>query len=186
MLFFLPARKLSRYSIMFRCIPLRMALPILLAAAVLPLPAPAQSQDAQSQSVAEAARRAREQKKKSEKPEKPSKVITEDTLKPASGDPQTAAPPAQPKSAEATPASAAESGNSPGSSAAAAADSAPAEKSESGWPRPRRLSISCNANWPWIRILTTRMPTTLTIRRERPNLTRSNSKSSVNSRISSA
>ena len=63
---------------MLRCITLRLALPVLLAATLLPALTFAQSQD--SQSVAEAARRAREQKKP---PSKPAKVITEDDVKPA-------------------------------------------------------------------------------------------------------
>lgn len=118
---------------MFRSIAFRLAAPILMAVTALLLPAFAQSQDTQSPSVAEAARRAREQKKKSEKTEKPGKVITEDTLKPASGDPQTAALPGQPKPAESSTASAEESGNrsapgAAGSQGAAKASAAPAEK----------------------------------------------------------
>jgi hypothetical protein len=63
---------------MLRFIPLRLAISVVLASALLLAASFAQSQD--SQSVAEAARRAREQKKKSEKP---AKVITEDDVKPA-------------------------------------------------------------------------------------------------------
>jgi chromosome segregation ATPase len=70
---------------MLRRIPLRLALPIVLAAALLPAAAFAQSQDAQS--VAEAARRARAQKKNSEKP---AKVITDETLDVKKGDVQSA------------------------------------------------------------------------------------------------
>src|SRR5712692_4002360 len=66
-------------------ITLRLALPIVLAASLLPAAAFAQSQDAQS--VAEAARRARAQKKKSEKP---AKVITDETLDVKKGDVQSA------------------------------------------------------------------------------------------------
>jgi len=66
-------------------IPMRLALPVLLAATLLPAAAFAQSQD--TQSVAEAARRARAQKKNSEKP---SKVITDDTLDVKKGDVQSA------------------------------------------------------------------------------------------------
>ncbi len=66
-------------------IPIRLALPVLLAATLLPAAAFAQSQD--TQSVAEAARRARTQKKNSEKP---SKVITDDTLDVKKGDVQSA------------------------------------------------------------------------------------------------
>ena len=70
---------------MLRCIPLRLALPVLLAVTLLPAAAFAQSQD--TQSVAEAARRARAQKKNSEKP---AKVITDDTLEVKKGDVQSA------------------------------------------------------------------------------------------------
>jgi valyl-tRNA synthetase len=66
-------------------IALRLALPVVLTAALLPAAALAQSQD--SQSVAEAARRAREQKKKSDKP---AKVITDETLDVRKGDVQSA------------------------------------------------------------------------------------------------
>jgi len=70
---------------MVRCIPLRLALPVLLAATLFPIAGFAQSQD--TQSVAEAARRARAQKKNSEKP---AKVITDDTLDVKKGDVQSA------------------------------------------------------------------------------------------------
>src|SRR2546430_10529734 len=60
---------------MLHRIPLRFALPVVLAATLLPAAAFAQSQD--TQSVAEAARRARAHKKNTEKP---AKVITEETL----------------------------------------------------------------------------------------------------------
>ncbi len=65
-------------------ITLRVALPAVLAAALLPAAAFAQSQD--TQSVAEAARRARAQKKS----EKPPKVITDETLDVKKGDVQSA------------------------------------------------------------------------------------------------
>lgn len=71
---------------MFRRISLRLALPALLAVALLPAAALAQSQD--SQSVAEAARKAREQKKKNA--EKPAKLITDETLNVQKGDVQSA------------------------------------------------------------------------------------------------
>jgi len=71
---------------MLRRIPLRLALPFVLAVALLPAAAFAQSQD--TQSVAEAARRARAQKKNSEKP---AKVITDETLDVKKGDVQSAA-----------------------------------------------------------------------------------------------
>src|SRR5437667_350125 len=66
-------------------IPLRLALPVVLAATLLPAAAFAQSQD--TQSVAEAARRARAHKKNTEKP---AKVITEETLDVKKGDVQSA------------------------------------------------------------------------------------------------
>ena len=80
---------------MLRCITLRLALPVVLSATLLPAAAFAQSQD--SQSVAEAARRAREQKKAQTKP---AKVITEDDVKPAAQ-----STPATPASPDATAAS---------------------------------------------------------------------------------
>jgi hypothetical protein len=70
---------------MLRCILLRFALSVLLAATLLPAAGFAQSQD--TQSVAEAARRARAQKKNSEKP---AKVITDETLDVKKGDVQSA------------------------------------------------------------------------------------------------
>ena len=70
---------------MLRCIPMRLALLVLLAATLLPAAVFTQSQD--TQSVAEAARRARGQKKNSEKP---TKVITDDTLEVKKGDVQSA------------------------------------------------------------------------------------------------
>jgi lipopolysaccharide export LptBFGC system permease protein LptF len=71
---------------MLRCIPLRLALPVILAATLFSAIATAQSQNPPS--VAEAARRAREQKKAQAKP---AKVITEETLDVRKGDVQTAA-----------------------------------------------------------------------------------------------
>jgi hypothetical protein len=59
----------------------RLALPVVLSALLLPATSFAQSQD--TQSVAEAARRAREQKKTAAKP---SKVFTDDDVKPAAPD----------------------------------------------------------------------------------------------------
>jgi hypothetical protein len=70
---------------MLHRIPLRLALPVVLAATLLPAAAFAQSQD--TQSVAEAARRARAHKKNTEKPVK---VITEETLDVKKGDVQSA------------------------------------------------------------------------------------------------
>jgi len=68
---------------MLRCILLRLALPAVLSAALIPAATLAQSQD--TQSVAEAARRAREQKKAAANA-KPARVITEDDVKPAAPD----------------------------------------------------------------------------------------------------
>jgi len=70
---------------MLRCITLRLALPAVLAVTLLPAAVSAQSQD--SESVAEAARRARAQKKN---PDKPAKVITDETLDVKKGDVQSA------------------------------------------------------------------------------------------------
>jgi len=70
---------------MLRFILLRLAISVVFAFALLPATLFAQSQD--SQSVADAARRAREQKKK---PEKPAKVITDETLDVKKGDVQSA------------------------------------------------------------------------------------------------
>jgi hypothetical protein len=81
---------------MLRCIRLRLALPAVLSALLLPAATFAQSQD--TQSVAEAARRAREQKKTAPKP---ARVITEDDVKPAAPD----AAPASPASGFPTPSS---------------------------------------------------------------------------------
>jgi enamine deaminase RidA (YjgF/YER057c/UK114 family) len=91
---------------MSRFIISRLALPVVLAASLLPAAALAQSQD--DQSVADAARRARDQKKP---PVKPAKVITNEDIKPA------------PQSGPATPASpdAAASPAAPASSASSAA-----------------------------------------------------------------
>jgi hypothetical protein len=66
---------------MLRFFALRLALPAVLAATLIPAAVRAQSEN--SQSVAEAARRAREQKKAAAKP---AKVVTEDDMKPASSD----------------------------------------------------------------------------------------------------
>jgi hypothetical protein len=71
---------------MSRFFSLRLALPVFLVSALLPVTAVAQSQD--SQSVAEAARKARAKKKNAEKP---TKVITDDTLDVKKGDVQSAA-----------------------------------------------------------------------------------------------
>ena len=70
---------------MLRHIALRLALPVVLSAALVPAAALAQSQD--TQSVAEAARRTRAQKKNSEKT---AKVITDETLDVKKGDVQSA------------------------------------------------------------------------------------------------
>jgi hypothetical protein len=81
---------------MLRCIPLRLALPAILAATLFSAAAPAQSQD--TRSVAEAARRAREQKKTASKP---TRVITDDDVKPAAPAASESAP--APAPANATP-----------------------------------------------------------------------------------
>jgi hypothetical protein len=98
---------------MSRCNLLRLALPIALAATLLPAASFAQSQD--SQSVAEAARRAHDQKKA---PAKPSKVITDDDLKPATpASPDAPAAPSAPAQAAAT-AATADSAAAPGAPSA--------------------------------------------------------------------
>jgi hypothetical protein len=71
---------------MLRPFTLRLVLPALLAASLVPAAVHAQSDN--SQSVAEAARRARAQKKNAEKP---AKVITDETLDVKKGDVQSAA-----------------------------------------------------------------------------------------------
>ena len=110
----------TRGCTMSRCIVLRLALPALLTAVLLPVSAYSQSQD--SQSVAEAARRAKEQKKA---PAKPAKVFTEDDVKPASPAASAAAP--SPASAPgAAPSSTA------GAPAANPAAESPAEASKEG------------------------------------------------------
>ena len=99
---------------MLPCIRLRLALPVVLAATLLPAAAFAQSQD--TQSVAEAARRSRGQKKNSVKPVK---VITEETLDVKKGDVQSATAeqlriPGTPET-PAQPAAGAANANAPGS-----------------------------------------------------------------------
>ncbi len=111
---------------MLRCITLRLALPVVLSATLLPAAAFAQSQD--SQSVAEAARRAREQKKT---PAKPAKVITEDDVKPAAQ--STPATPASPDATAAS-ATAASAAPAPPASSTANAVSAPEATAASGAP----------------------------------------------------
>src|SRR5436309_8679849 len=107
---------------MMRRTTLRLALPVVLAFAMLPTAAPAQSQD--SPSVAEAARRARAQKKNSEKP---AKVITDETLNVKKGDVQsaTAEQPRMPGSPE-TPAQPATAAATATATNAPAASSSPA------------------------------------------------------------
>jgi len=99
---------------MLRFFPLRLALPVVLASALLPVAVVAQSQD--SQSVAEAARKAREKKKNAEKPVK---VITDDTLEVKKGDVQSAAA-EEPRIPGSTETSAQPAGNAPNVAAAAA------------------------------------------------------------------
>ena len=105
---------------MLRCITLRLTLPIVLAATLLPATAFAQSQD--TQSVAEAARRARAQKKA---PAKPAKVITEDDVKPA-----VQATPATPASPDATAVSGTPAPPSSSNATAASSSSAPDAKDQ--------------------------------------------------------
>lgn len=86
---------------MLRFFAMRLALPAVLAATLVPAAVHAQSENAQS--VAEAARRAREQKKAAAKP---AKVVTEDDVKPASSDATAASATAgQPAAAAAQPSS---------------------------------------------------------------------------------
>jgi enamine deaminase RidA (YjgF/YER057c/UK114 family) len=99
---------------MSRRITLRLALPVVLAATLLPATAFAQSQD--SQSVADAARRAREQKKP---PAKPAKVITDEDLKPAAQ-----SNPATPGSTDASAASATPASNTASTTSAVTAPAA--------------------------------------------------------------
>jgi len=107
---------------MSRRIPLRLALPVVLTAVLLPAAAFAQSQD--SQSVAEAARRAREQKKAQAKP---AKVITEDDVKPAAQ--SNPATPASPDAATA-PGTPAQPASSTASTSAASSSPAPDAKDQ--------------------------------------------------------
>ena len=108
---------------MLRYIPMRLALPVVLAATFFLAVTAAQSQD--NQSVVEAARRAREQKKT---PAKPAKVITDETLDVKKGDVQSAVAevPRMPGSPEpqAQPANAAAAG----STASSGTDKAALEK----------------------------------------------------------
>ena len=107
---------------MLRRIPLRLALPVVLTAVLLPAAAFAQSQD--TQSVAEAARRAREQKKAQAKP---AKVITEDDVKPAAQ--SNPATPASPDAATA-PGTPAQPASSTASTSAASSSPAPDAKDQ--------------------------------------------------------
>ena len=111
---------------MTRSIVLRLAVPVLLAAALLPVAVFSQAQD--SQSVADAARKAKEQKKA---PAKPTKVFTDDDVKPASSTPAAAqaAPATSTSSATpaAPPANAPNAPNAPAESNANAATAPTAE-----------------------------------------------------------
>lgn len=120
---------------MLRCLTLRLVLPVILAAPLVPAAVLAQSQD--TQSVAEAARRAREQKKPTT--DKPVTVITDDTLAVKKGDVQNAtaeqpkvpgAPetPAQPPAGTASPQGAASADASTKSPDAQNANTSPDEK----------------------------------------------------------
>jgi hypothetical protein len=121
---------------MSRIVSLRLALPVLIAAGLLPLAARGQSQDSQSQSVADAARRARQQKKASSKP---ATVITDDTIKPAASDSPATAPARAPTSspdaapappARPTPPAATDSSSSPDASGAPASTTQPASATD--------------------------------------------------------
>jgi enamine deaminase RidA (YjgF/YER057c/UK114 family) len=105
---------------MLRFIISRLALPVVLAAALLPAAALAQSPD--SQSVADAARRARDQKKP---PAKPTRVITDEDLKPAAQ-----ATPASPDAAAATAAPASSASSTAAPAGAPGANSAPGAKDQ--------------------------------------------------------
>lgn len=93
---------------MLRCIPLRLALPVVLTATLFSVAALARSQD--TQSVAEAARRAREQKKTAPKP---AKIVTDDDVKPAAPAASESAPAPAPTAAGASNGSAAPAGGGP-------------------------------------------------------------------------
>ena len=121
---------------MSRSINLCLAVPLVLAATLLPAAALAQSQD--SQSVAEAARRARAQKKNAEKAPK---VITDETLDVKKGDvqnataeqpkiPGTADSQAQPAAGAANPQSGASSDSSAAQAPKSASDEARAALKE--------------------------------------------------------
>jgi hypothetical protein len=121
---------------MLHSIHLRLALSAILAAAILPAMVFAQSQD--SQSVAEASRRARAQKKNAEKP---SKVITDDTLVVKKGDVQSATA-EQPKIAGSpeTPAQpAASAATAQGGASAGASANPPASKNVSEEEKSRGI-----------------------------------------------
>jgi uncharacterized coiled-coil protein SlyX len=103
----------------------RVVLPAALTATLFSFPTFGQSQDQQTPSVAEAARRAREQKKKSEKP---ARVISEDTLKPAPGPTN---PPDLQTAKAAEPGAAPPAAAAPAAPATRAAEATPNEKKES-------------------------------------------------------
>ncbi|HKV60513.1 MAG TPA: hypothetical protein VJO16_01255 [Candidatus Acidoferrum sp.] len=113
---------------MLRFIISRLALPVVLAASLLPAAALAQSQD--SQSVADAARRARDQKKP---PAKPTKVITDEDLKPAA--PATPATPGSPDAAAATAAPASSSSSTAATASAPGANSSAADAKDQKEPK---------------------------------------------------
>jgi enamine deaminase RidA (YjgF/YER057c/UK114 family) len=110
---------------MLRFITMRFALPVVLAATLLPATAFARSQD--SQSVADAARRAREQKKP---PTKPAKVITDEDLKPAAQSNRATPGSTDASAASATPASSTSSTASTVSAPAASSSPAPDAKDQ--------------------------------------------------------
>ncbi|HVS88540.1 MAG TPA: hypothetical protein VHF01_10025 [Candidatus Acidoferrum sp.] len=113
----------------------RVGLPAALTAALFSFPPSGQSQEQQTPSVAEAARRAREQKKKSEKP---ARVISDDTLKPA---PTATAAPSAPdaapaRSPELAPQS--QAATAPAAPPAAAAPAAPATPAAEATPNEKK------------------------------------------------
>lgn len=102
---------------MLHCLPLRLGLPVVLAATLFSGAATAQSQD--TQSVAAAARRAREQKKTAAKP---ARVFTDDDIKPATPTASEAAPAQTP--------TAADTSNPPAAPASTGSAAAPGPKDE--------------------------------------------------------
>jgi uncharacterized coiled-coil protein SlyX len=120
----------------------RVVLPAALTAILFSFPASGQSQDQETPSVAEAARRAREQKKKSEKP---ARVISDDTLKPAPTAPAApSAPAAAPaRSPELAPQS--QAATAPAATPEAAAPAVPATRAAEATPNEKKESADNSA-----------------------------------------